>query len=298
MVSVAVASFLLLSTSGCGGGDSQKANTGKSGTERRTGGESASREVTAESFSPSLFDATSTTIDNAWVPFRPGKRFVWEGWTEEGGERISHRIVFTVTDMTKVVNGVRTVIGWDRDWSGGELIESELIFLAQDKQGNVWHFGQYAEQWEGKEFAGGSAWLVGHLKGAKAGIYMKAEPRLGAPAYSQGFAPAPYYWDDWSKVYRVGQKTCVPVGCYRDVVVIDEFEPTKPGAHQLKYYARGVGSVRTGWRGTDPEKEVLVLEDVAQLSPEALARIRGVVREHEARAYVYGGTRPAEPPGR
>jgi hypothetical protein len=282
------------------GGDtgSDASTGGQTGGEATPGSGTAPREISAEDFDPSLFDESSATIDNEWVPFEPGKRFVWEGWTEEEGERIDHRIVFTVTDMTKVINGVRTLVGWDRDFSAGKLIETELIFLAQDKDGNVWHFGQYRENYDEEgEFDGGRAWLVGHLTGAKAGIYMKAEPRLGAPAYSQGFAPPPYYWDDWGETYRVAEKTCSPDECWKDIVVIDEFEPTKPGAHQLKYYARGVGNVRVGWRGSDQEKEVMFLVKVVRLSPEAMAKVRATVREHEARAYVYGGTAPAEPRG-
>jgi hypothetical protein len=245
----------------------------------------------------SIFDETSITIDNEWWPLEPGTKFVWRGSTQEDGERIRHRIIFVVTDLTKVIDGVRTVVGWDRDFSAGQLIESELIFLAQDKEGNVWHFGQYSETWEGKELVGGQVWLVGQLKGARAGILMKAKPRLGSPAYSEGFAPAPFYWDDYAKVYKVGQRTCVPAGCFNDVLVTDEFEPTKPGAHQLKYYARGVGNVRTGWRGSDADKEILVLEKVERLGPEALAEARAEALKLETRASVYGRTPPAEPRG-
>lgn len=285
IVCVSAASVVLLCISACArDADEQMSTPGQTG------------EISAEDFDPKLFDSTSTTIDNPWTPFTAGKRFIWRGWTEEEeGKRVRHRVVFTVTDMTKVINGVNAVVGWDRDYSGGQLVETELIFLAQDRNGNVWHLGQYSEIREGRELVGGSVWLVGHLKGAKAGIYMKANPRRGTPAYSQGFAPAPYYWDDWSKVYRVGRKTCVPAGCHRNVLVIDESEPTKPGAHQLKYYARGVGNVRVGWRGRDPEKEVMVLTKVVRLKPAALRHARNVVREHEARAYVYSGTRPAVP---
>jgi hypothetical protein len=293
---VTAASLLFLTTS-CGSDSGPSPGTGiASGGDARDGGAPAAQEIAADDFHPSLFDETSTTLDNEWVRYRTGTRFTWRGWTEEDdGTRIPHRIVFTVTDMTKVIGGVRARVGWDRDFSAGELVESELIFFAQDKNGNVWHLGQYSETYEeGGQFVGGSAWLVGNLKGAKAGIHMKAEPRLGTPAYSQGFAPAPYYWDDWSKVYRTGRRTCVPVGCYRNAVVIDEYEPTKPGAHQLKYYVRGVGNVRTGWSGRDPEREVLVLSKVVRLGPRAMATARAQVRRHEARAYVYGRTAPAE----
>ena len=280
VVLLAAASLLVLSASAPSSGASREAISGG--------------EITAEDFDPSLFDDNSATIDNEWLPLVQGTRLVYSGSTIEDGERIPRRIVLTVTDLTKVIGGVRAFVGWERDWSAGKLIESELFFLAQDRDGNVWNLGEYAETWEDGELVGGQAWLVGHLEGAKAGIFMKAEPRLGTPAYSEGFAPAPYYWNDFGKVFKTGQKTCVPAGCFEDVLVIDEFEPTKPGAHQLKYYARGVGNVRVGWRGKDPDREVLVLDKVVHLSPEAMATARAKALELETRAYVYGLTPPAE----
>jgi hypothetical protein len=295
-----------LAASGCGSDEASEAANGRAaGAETATGEKTppeatgasttSSKQISAADFDPSLFDETSTTIDNEWWPLEPGTQFTWRGWTQEEDERVPHQIVFTVTDLTKEINGVRTVVGWDRDFSGGQLIESELIFLAQDKQGNVWHFGQYSETWEGRELVGGQVWLVGYLEGAKAGLLMKAEPRPKTSAYSQGFAPAPFYWDDWAKVSKVGQQTCVPAGCFEDVLVIDEFEPTKPGAYQVKYYARGVGNVRTGWRGRDADKEVLALEKVVRLTREALANARAEALKLETRASVYGRTRPAQP---
>ena len=83
-------------------------------------------------FDPDIFDETSTTIDNEWWPLPPGKQMTWEGTAlDDEGEKIPRKVVFTVTDMTKEIAGVRTVVGWDRDFQDGELTESELIFLAQ-----------------------------------------------------------------------------------------------------------------------------------------------------------------------
>jgi hypothetical protein len=291
-----------LSATACSGGASSEAitstETAQGTTETAQGttteNEVSVGEISAEDFDVSLFDDTSTTIDNEWFPLKPGTRWTWKGSTEEEEGRIPHSIVFTITDLTKEINGVRTVVGWDRDFSDGELVETELIFLAQDKEGNIWHLGQYSETFEEGEFVGGSAWLAG-LEGAKAGIWVKAEPRLDAPAYSMGFAPPPYFWDDFAKTFRMGQKTCVPAGCFEDVLVTDEFEPDKPAAHQLKYYARGVGNVRTGWRGEDADKEVLGLTKVVHLSQSALAEARSEALKLEARAYTYSHTPPAEP---
>jgi hypothetical protein len=250
--------------------------------------------VSAKDFARSRFDE-STNVTNKWFPLKPGMQYIYEGWALDDGERVRRRVVFTVTDLTKVIAGVRTVVAWDRDYDDGELVESELAFFAQDTAGNVWHLGQYPEEYEDGKFAKAPAWLEG-VKGARAGLAMKAEPRHGTPSYPQGFAPAPLYWDDRASVYKMGQKTCVPVDCYENVLVMEEFERRKPGAFQLKYYAPGVGGVRVGWRGPkEEEKEELALIDLVNLNPEDLADVRRHARELEKRAYtiakdVYGDT--------
>jgi hypothetical protein len=296
VVSVVVASLLAISASACSGEESATGKESAAGTtsEATPASEISWNTLTARDFDRSLFDETSATLDNEWLSFDVGDRFIWNGSTVEDGERIPRRIVMTVTDMTKEINGIRTRVAWDRDFRDGKLLETELVFFAQDQGGNVWHLGQYVELYDEEGvFEGGQAWMVGHLKGAKAGIFMKAEPKVGA-VYSMGFAPPPYFWDDVSKVDSKVNRTCGAKKCWRDVVVVDEFEPTKPGAHQLKYYARGIGNVRTGWRGTDPDHEVLSLDKVVRLGPAAMAQAREAVLKHEERAYVYGSTPPAK----
>lgn len=246
-------------------------------------------------FDPKNFD-DSTTIDNPWWPLTTGKEFISEGVNVEDGEKIPHRIVCIVTDLTKVISNVRAKVIWERDFTDDALEESELVFFAQDKDGNVWHLGQYREMYEGEEFAGGRAWLVGIPDGAKAGIMMPARPQSGTPAFSEGYAPPPFHWTDSAQVYQTGQKTSVAAGDYDDVLVMEEWDQETPkGAFQLKYYARGVGIVRVGWLGPDPEREEMELIKVSQLSPERLAEARVEALKLEERAYLYGRTAPAEP---
>jgi hypothetical protein len=253
--------------------------------------------ISAEDYDRRNFDRP-TTIDNEYLPLRPGAKFVYEGTVREGKGRIPVGVVSIVTDLTKVIDGVRSVVIYEEDYVKGKLLESEIAFHAQDNDGNVWHLGQLRETYDEEgEFVGGRAWMVGHLEGAKAGIRMPAQPRLGTPAFSEGFAPPPFFWDDFARVFRTGVKTCVPYGCFEDVLVTDEFEPSKPRAHQLKYHARGVGVVRVGWRGrNETQREILKLVEVVQLGPEELAAARAVARELETRAYVYATTLPAEGP--
>jgi hypothetical protein len=242
---------------------------------------------------PNNFD-DSTKIDNEWWVLKPGTQYIYEGVNVEDGQETPHRIVFTVTDLTKVINGVRTVVVYDRDYSEDKLEESELTFFAQDNDGNVWHLGQYRETYDETEFVGGRIWAVGALEGAKAGIMMPANPQLRTPSYSEGYAPAPFNWTDRGRVYQTGQKVTIGLGSYEDVLVIEEFNQEEPGAFQLKYYARGVGEIRIGWRGDDKNKEEMELVHVIHLDSEALAQVRAEALDLEKRAYLYGETEPAE----
>jgi hypothetical protein len=250
-----------------------------------------------EEFNAKNFDR-STVIDNEWLPLKPGMRYTWDGTTVDvEGDEESHSVVFTVTDLTKVIDGVRTVVCWDRDIVDGELEETEILFAAQDKDGNVWLFGEYPEEYDGDEFIGAPCWIHG-IKDAKAGIMMLAKPKLGTPSYSQGWAPAVEFTDR-AFVYQVGQKTEVPFGSFDDVLVIDETSKEEPNAHQLKFYARGVGCIRIGWRGEVTDQEDLQLLKVEQISNEDLAKARAESLKLEKRAYeiskdVYGETKPSE----
>src|SRR5918995_725038 len=280
--------------SACAGADSG------SGTDKTSDRDLSERlsTVGAKDFDHADFD-DSARVDNKWFPLEPGAHSVFEGTAIDDGERISRRVETTVTDLTKVIDGVNSIVVWERDYTEGEEVEAELAFFAQDNDGNVWHMGEYPEEYEGGEFDKAPGWLAGS-KGASAGIAMRAVPRPGTPSYAQGYAPPPINWVDRGRVYKVGQKTCVPVDCYEDVLVIEEFERNKPGAYQLKYYAPGVGDVRVGWRGPEEEeKEGLDLVEDARLSPEALAEARTNALKLEKHAYkikeFYSKTQPAKP---
>jgi len=62
-----------------------------------------------------------TVVDNRMFPLVPGTRFGYRGTIVEGGSTTPHSVVFTVTDLTKVVAGVRTVVALDQDFLQGEL---------------------------------------------------------------------------------------------------------------------------------------------------------------------------------
>jgi hypothetical protein len=303
-----VVSILLILAVACSGGDS----TSQEATSNEIDPDEASNESSDEENNETVevdfedleeidYDNFNqpTQIDNQWLPMKPGNHWVFEGSTDEDGERIPHRIEFTVTGLTKEIDGVPTVVAWIEDYADDELVEAEIAFYAQDDDGNVWYLGEYPEEYEDGEFVEAPAWIAG-LEDAQAGIKMKAQPRLGTASYSQGWAPA-VEWTDRGQVHKMGQQTCVPADCYDDVLVIDEFNEEEPGAIQLKYYARGTGNVRVGFRGEDPQQETLELIDFESLDPAGLAEANAAALALEARAYenspdVYGQTAPSQVP--
>src|SRR5215211_5581399 len=256
----------------------------------------------AADFERAKFDKSSTHISNEWLPLKPGTQLTYKGSAIPEGEktRVKRRVVSTVTDLSKYIDGVRTLVIWEKDYTAGKLGESEIAFFAQDKAGNVWLVGEYPEEYENGKFADAPTWISGR-KGARAGIAMLANPRLGTSDYAQGFAPAPIEFKDRARVYKKDQKTCVPVKFYNHVLVIEEFENGEPGIFHLKYYAPKVGLVRVGWRGANEvEKETLELVKRQQLSSKAMANARREALKLDNRAYkrsgeVYGNTPPAKP---
>jgi hypothetical protein len=224
------------------------------------------------------------TVDNPMFPLAVGTQFTYQGRIVEGGESKPHSVTFTVTNLTKMVDGVQTVVAWDRDFLEGELQEQELAFFAQDDQGNVWNFGEYPEEYE-----------IRGADGAYGGIHMLSQPRTGMK-YREGLVPA-IEFDDVSVVTRTGQQTCLAGTCYKQVLVVDETSPNDPtSGHQIKYYSPPTGLIQVGARGGDSQ-EFLTLTSVRHLGQAEMAKIRTEVKAMDQRAYkikVYRTTKPAK----
>ncbi|MER5203560.1 hypothetical protein [Streptomyces sp. NPDC002825] len=234
-------------------------------------------------------------VNNTFLPLRPGTRLVLTG--DVAGE--DHTVVTTVTDLTKVIDGVRTVVVFDQDLNGKKVQESELAFFAQDWRGNVWRLGEYPEIYENGRLVGAPDTWISGVQGAEAGIAMLARPRVGSPTYTEGLAPEIDFLD-CATVAETGQSVCVPAGCFDNVLVTDEFAPLDPeGGHQLKSYAPHVGNIKVEPVGEE-NPETLALTSVTRLTAKELAAVRKEVLKQDARGYrispdVYGTTPPAEP---
>ena len=211
-------------------------------------------------FDPKNFGEPATGA-NKWLPLKPGYQSVREGGLNRGNRRVSHRRIYTVTDVTKVISGVRTAIVLDQDMDGGEIAEQALDFLAEDKAGNVWYLGSYTEAYEGSQFVNANdAWLAG-VRGGRAGIVMSAAPTVGSPKYTQAYVPGE--GSATARVKRIGEKKCVPFKCYTGVLVIEE------GGENV-FYAPGVGAIKTEPRRSGGENETEALINLTLLSAQGL----------------------------
>jgi hypothetical protein len=177
----------------------------------------------------------TTTIDNEYFPMEPGTIFLYRGGTE--------RDRMTVTSDTKKVMGVECVIVDDRAWQGDQLVEQTYDWFAQDKEGNVWYFGEDTKEYEnGKVTSTTGSWEAG-VDGAKPGIIMQADPKVGE-SYRQEYYEGEA--EDMAKVLSLNESLTVPYGSFDDVLVTKEWTPLEPSYHEHKYYARGVGQVYGG----------------------------------------------------
>ena len=195
-------------------------------------------------FKPKNFDDTSTTINNQYFPLTPGTTFEYLG--APGSNTVDDE---QVTHDTKKIDGVNCVVVNDQVKDNGTLIEQTFDYYAQDKQGNVWYFGEDATQYnsDGTTTTEGS-WRAGVVpeggsKKAGPGIIMEADPQLYDSYNQENAYPAA---QDHAEVLSLDASApTVPQGDYSNggLLMTLETSAVEPGAAEVKYYAKGVGQV-------------------------------------------------------
>jgi hypothetical protein len=200
---------------------------------------------------------------NSWYPLIPGTQTLRDGSINRGSRKLHHELRVTVTDVTKVVNGVKTVAVLDQDIDAGQVGEASLDYLAQDKFGNVWYLGSYTEIYEGGQFVNAvDAWLV-PKRGARAGVWMMADPKEGMKYVEAHNSRETIH----AEVEKVGDKKCVPFQCFKKSLTILE------DGTEFKYFGPGVGHIATepNYSGGEQEKEALI--NVVKLTPKGLSEM-------------------------
>jgi hypothetical protein len=205
-------------------------------------GEFEVRQQSCQKLGPGAYDPVidpsnfSTTIDNPYFPLVPGTTFTYLNLNR------TIKDVFTVTHDTRVINGVTCVQVHDSVYTDGQLTEDTLDFFAQDREGNVWYFGENTAEFDNGLLATIDGSFLSGLNNDKAGIVMKAHP---APAdfYRQEFSLGNA--EDYAETLDLHSRVVVPYGHFNNCLKSQETTPLEPDALEDKYYAPRVGNVLT-----------------------------------------------------
>ena len=189
-----------------------------------------------------------------------GARHVYEkAFVDEEGQAQIERVVVTVTNRTKLIDGINCRVVRDVVSVDDKVVEDTEDWFAQDVYGNVWYCGELSQDFE--EFEGDRPELVelvslhGSFKagrdGAKAGIIMLAQPQVGMTYREEAS------WneaEDLSEVLSLTASESVPAArCSGNCLKLRAFTPVEPGKNEFKYYVPGIGEIlsvneRTGSR--------------------------------------------------
>jgi len=202
------------------------------------------REETCDKLGPAPYDPVIdpanfvAKIDNPFFPLVPGTTFIYKGQTSEGLMRDE----FAVTHNTRVIDGVTCVEVHDSVFTDGELTEDTLDWFAQDKDGNVWYFGENTAEFEDGLISTIDGTFMAGVDGDKPGIVMKAQPAVG-DFYRQEFSLANA--EDEAETVGLNASVTVPYGSFQHCLRSEETTPLEPEALEAKFYASGIGNVLT-----------------------------------------------------
>ena len=192
----------------------------------------------------------STNIDNPYFPLNPGTTYEYRAHTTDG--LITNFVV--VTHKTKLILGVTCVEVHDTVFLNGQKTEDTLDWYAQDRDGNVWYFGEDSEDLtNGRVSSLEGSWTAG-VDGAEPGIIMEAHPKVG-DAYRQELLLNEA--EDFARVLSLDKSIKVPFGSFDNCLETTESSGVEPGAVEFKFYAPGVGVVFDN-DVSGKEKDVLV----------------------------------------
>jgi hypothetical protein len=187
---------------------------------------------------PDDFESSGIT-GNLYFPLITGKTYVYEG-TGEDGEKI--RVVTEYTAQTKTIMGITCVVVHDQEYEDEQLIEDTFDWYAQDKEGNVWYFGEATQEIENGAVVGTSgSWEAG-IDGALPGIIMLANP-LPSLWYRQEYLDGEA--EDVGQVLNTSASIQVPYGSFDNCLQSAEWNLLEPGIVEHKYYAPGLGLIKT-----------------------------------------------------
>src|SRR5919109_2756131 len=83
-------------------------------------------------------------VTNPYYPLKPGTLLVYKGVRDRQTQKDQVRVTY----RTRRIEGVTTTAVSDVATHHGKLLEKTTDWYAQDKQGNVWYFGEATKAFE------------------------------------------------------------------------------------------------------------------------------------------------------
>jgi hypothetical protein len=208
--------------------------------------------VLAVNLNPANFSAR---VDNPWFPLTPGTTYVYRG-IKDGQPS---RDLVSVTHKTRKIAGVPCVVVRDVLYIRGKVHERTTDWYTQDKDGNVWYFGEQTAEFDkqGRATSTEGTWQAGR-NGATPGIFFPANPKVGRSGRQEFYKG---HAEDHFTVVRLNVTVKVPYMSSRRALLTKEWTPLEPGVLDHKFYVRGIGTVlEQTVKGGSERNELVSLE--------------------------------------
>ena len=189
---------------------------------------------------------------NPFMPIVAGNEWKYEKHViDEQGDPEIEKTVVTVTDDTKLIDGITCRVVKDTVFLDDELLEETVDWFAQDLHGNVWYCGENTAEFlvfdgdhpKTPELQNRDGSFKVGVESAKAGIIMLGTPVIGR-TYRQESSWANA--EDIGKVVSLkGDEVSPGAKCAKQCLLTSEFSPLEPGHTESKYYVRGIGNILT-----------------------------------------------------
>ena len=185
---------------------------------------------------------------NPYLPLVPGNQWFYGGTaTDDEGETIAIGVIVTVTNRTKLIDGVTCIVVTDEEMEDGVTTETTEDWFAQDVDGNVWYCGEVSQEletFEGDDPPGPElvslegSWKAGR-DGAGPGIIVAGSPEVGQILRQEAA------WGTAEDVMEItdldGSEQAPGAFCNGTCLVTVESSPLEPDVEETKYYMSGIG---------------------------------------------------------
>jgi len=171
---------------------------------------------------------------NNYFILEPGFRLVLES-------RFT-KLVVTVLDETKVIQGITTRVVEEKEWIRDELYEVSKNFFAIDKDTkDVFYFGEEVDFYKNRKVADHyGSWIAGK-KNAKPGLQMAGNPKVGIRYYQE---LAPKIAMDRAEIISLDDELDTPAGKFTNCLTTKEGTALNFREVEFKTYAPGIGLIQ------------------------------------------------------